>query len=320
MQAVILAAGRGKRLHPFTLVRSKAMLPVVGKPFIARILDRFIENSIFQCVIVHNPNDQHIQAFFSQNPQPGIELNFIEQDEPQGMAHALLQAETLIQGDFLLSACDSLLPSTDYAILLSAWNSTPKPNAVLSLLPVASQEAGSTALVRLQNGWISEIIEKPQTNHLISNISSLPIYIFNQQIFSFLKQIQPSIRGELELQDAIQRLINQQGYVLGTMVSGRLNLTSAEDLLDINLHFLREEQPQIILEPAQVSNKARLIPPFFIGPRTSIDEGCIIGPYVYLESACSIAMGCQISESVLLNNASVGKGTKIHHQIISATK
>jgi NDP-sugar pyrophosphorylase family protein len=318
MQAVILAAGRGKRLYPFTLSRSKAMLPLMGKPIIARILERIAANAITHFVIVHSSADRTLPAYFSQNLQPGMQITLVEQAEPKGMAHALFLAEAKIRGDFLVSACDSLLSQEDYARLLSAWHFLPKPSAVLSLLPVDPSKAGSTALVCLKNGWVNQIIEKPQPDQFISNIASLPIYLFDRRIFPLLEQIQPSTRGELELQDAIQNLIVQQGNVRGVTVTNRMNLTSANDLLEINLHFLKEEEPQIILAPAQISSKIMLIPPYYIGPHTSIEEGCIIGPHVYIESNCSISSHCHISESVFLRGTVIKERTTLHHEVVFA--
>lgn len=318
MQAVILAAGRGKRLHPLTLTRSKAMLPVLGKPMLARIIEAIAANSITNFVIVHSPTDQQIPAYFSKYGQSGLQISFVVQADPKGMAHALQQPEPLIQDDFILSACDSLLSQDDYASLMSAWQSIPKPSAVLSLLPVKPESDGSTALVRLQDGWVRQIIEKPQPDQIISNLSSLPIYLFNCRIFPLLEQLQPSARGELELQDGIQSLISQYGNVRGVFVSSRMNLTSARDLLEINLQFLRCEDPKIIQEPAQISSQATLIPPFFIGPNTTIAEGCTIGPNVYIESDCSIAKNCRISEAVLLQGSFIERGQTLKYEVIAA--
>jgi NDP-sugar pyrophosphorylase family protein len=317
MQAVILAAGRGKRLYPLTLSRSKAMLPVLGKPMLARILEAIAANNITNFVIVHRSTDQQITSFFSQYQQFGWQISFVEQVDPKGMAHALMQAEPLIQGDFLLSACDSLLSQEDYASLISAWHSLPKPSAILSLLPVKRESAGNTALVCLQDSWVRQIIEKPQPDQMISNLSSLPIYLLNRRIFPLLEQIQPSVRGELELQDAIQLLINQFGNVRGVSVSRRNNLTSAEDLLEINLHFLQHENPGIIKQSCQISDQVVLIPPYYIGSNTIIAEGCIIGPQVYIESDCSIAKNCRISEAVLLKGSLTEEGQAMQHEVIA---
>ena len=308
----------GQRLHPFTLTRSKAMLPVLGKPILARILEAIAANSITNFVIVHYPADQQITAYFSKQQQSGLQISFVEQAEPKGMAHALMQAEPLIEDDFILSACDNLLPQEDYTSLISTWHSLPQPSAILALLPVKPESAGSTALVRLQDGWVRQIIEKPQPDQMISNLSSLPTYLFNRRIFPFLKQLKPSVRGELELQDAIQSLISQYGNVRGVFVPSRMNLTSTRDLLEINLKFLRREDPKLIQEPAQISNQATLIPPFFIGPDTTIAEGCIIGPNVYIESDCSIAKNCRISEAVLLQGSFIEEGQSLKYDIIAA--
>jgi NDP-sugar pyrophosphorylase family protein len=318
MQAVILAAGRGKRLHPITLNRSKAMLPILGKPMVARIMDTIASCGILEFIVVIAPGDQQLVNYFQENPQPGKEIHFVEQPEPKGMAHALRYTESYITGDFLLSACDSLISPNDFGSMISTWRTEPQPSAILVLMPVKPEQASQTAIVILKDGWITQIIEKPTPHQVLSNIASLPIYLFNRQIFHHLSQIQPSARGELELQDGIRSVINHQGKVRGLLISDRSNLTSAQDLLEINLQFLKTESPQTILEPVRIGIHVVFIPPYYIGPGTVIGDQCVIGPNVYIESNCIIGKGCRISHAVLLRGTSVDADQTRENTIIFA--
>jgi dTDP-glucose pyrophosphorylase len=303
MQAVILAAGRGKRLHPITFQRSKAMLPVLGKPIIARIVGSIASNGVSDFIIVTSPDNDRLTTYFQDNPFPEINIRFVEQSEPRGMAHALSCAMDCIVGDFVLSACDSLIPQTGYASMITSWYSQPHTSALLALMSVTPDKVHQTAIVQIENGRITRIIEKPTSQQTVSNISSLPIYIFQPGILNYLLQLKPSPRGEFELQDAIQSLIDQGELVRGVLIEERLNLTSSQDLLEINLHFLQIEKPQFIHASAFIGKNVVLHPPYWIGSHSTIGEQCIIGPNVYLESDCYIEHHCQLTNALLLEGS-----------------
>lgn len=316
MQAVILAAGRGKRLQPITLKRSKAMLPILGKPIVARIIDSIASIRITDFILVTSPNDQQIPAYFQTNPYPGIEIHFIEQPQPRGMAHALGCAESLIKDDFLLSACDSLIPTQDYANLLSSWRSDPQVAAHLTLMSVNPDQVSQTAVVQITNDFITQIIEKPPPEQALSNIASLPIYLLDRRIFPHLSRLKPSRRGEFELQDAIQAIIDHHERVRGVFISSRMNLTSIKDLLEINLYFLETEFPKTIQEPVQIAKNVVLNPPYYIGSNTSIADQSVIGPNVYIESNCHIDAGCSITNAILLEGSSLSAYQILDNDII----
>lgn len=320
MQAVILAAGRGTRLHPITLMRSKAMLPVLGKPIVARIVEALTSISIQNFILVISPFDQEIRPYFHQHLIPDVEIQFVEQPEARGMAHALSLVEPWVNGDFILTACDSLLSVTDYFRLISKWNEGKKPAALLALQQVNPKQVSQTAIVQIEEGLITQIVEKPAPHQVTSNSASLPIYLFDKCIFSQLPQLKPSRRGELELQDAIQALIESHKQVRGEFVSERMNLTSAQDLLEINLHFLRAEMPQIILGNVQIDDHVTLKPPYYIGADTTIRSQAFVGPHVYAESGVYFGQGCHVSDSVCLRDAKLDENQIINKAIIYSGK
>lgn len=303
MQAVVLAAGRGKRLHPITLQRSKAMLPVLGQPIIARIVNSIASNGVSDFIIVSSPDDKPLLTYFQNNLIPEINVRLLEQLEPRGMALALMSAKDWIVGDFLLTACDSLIPPTSYNRMITSWYSQTHTAALLALMLVSPEKMHQTAVVQIESDRITRIIEKPASHQTVSNLASLPIYIFQPGILDDLPKIKPSPRGEYELQDAIQSLIDQGKDVQGILIEERLNLTSAQDLLDINLYFLQIEKPQFIDDSVTIEKNIALIPPYWIGPHTIIGEHCRIGPNVFIESDCSIEHHCQMTNTLLLKGS-----------------
>ena len=109
MQGIILAAGRGTRLKPITLTRSKAMVPIVGKPIVERVMDDLVANGVDDLILVISPDDKEIVAHFAHNSEIGASVRFVHQAERLGMAHALQCAAPLIYDDFVLTACDNLV-------------------------------------------------------------------------------------------------------------------------------------------------------------------------------------------------------------------
>ena len=312
MQAVILAAGGGTRLHPLTLTRSKAMLPVLGKPMVGRVLENLTAAGLQDFIVVANPQDQELVRYIGQREANRVQLVF--QSQPRGAADALLCAAGRITGDFLLSACDNLVPLGDTRRVIDRWQSGAAPNGLLALLRIPPHKVPSAGIVELEGDWIKRIVEKPPLAEAPSDIASLPLYCFTPDLLAFLPRLQPSRRGEYELQDAIQMLINQQGGVRGVYVQSRMTLTDAEDLLRLNLHFL--ELPGEWQYPA-LPDGTRLIPPVFIEPGVRVFEGCTIGPLVYLEAGCTVGEGVTITHSIVLRGVSVPAGAHIQGQVIA---
>ncbi len=316
MQGVILAAGRGSRLHPLTLARSKAMLPVLGQPIVARVVDLLAEQGIADFVLVISPEDRDIERYFRQATPPEVDVRFVYQPERRGMADALRYAAPLITGDFVLSACDNLVTPADVARLLDFWQRE-RPAGLLTVMPVEPARLGSVGIVELEGPWVQRIVEKPAPEDAPSRICSLPLYIFTAQLLDYLPQLAPSPRGEYELQDAIQLLIAATGRVGSVEIARRLTLTSAADLLALNREYLLHgsEQPQ--LAPQTVGPDTRLITPLRIEPGTVIGAGCTIGPNVYIERDCAIGAGVTLRDAVVLRGAELPANSTYTGQVVA---
>jgi len=340
MQTVILAAGQGKRLYPLTRQRSKAMLPIAGKPMVERVLDTLVAAGLGDFILVIGKADADIAHHFE-----GRGIQFASQAQPLGAANALQCAASLITDDFVLSACDNLVTSEDVLRLLNAWQAAPRPNAVLTLMPMAPERLSQSGVVALaprasfrrpapalpftgqkrargpeesagvEGEWVTSIVEKPRPGFAPSNLASLPLYCFSRHFIKYLADVQPSPRGEYELQDAIQQLIEREGKVRGLPVQSRLTLTDAADLLALNRHYLKIE-PSLI-EPASVGANTRLIPPLRIEPGVVIGAGCALGPNVYLERDCRVGDGVALRDAVVLRGAILTDGIALENQVVS---
>ncbi len=315
MQGVILAAGKGKRLQPVTPARTKAMAPVAGKPIVARVLDLFLANGIRDILLLISPDDADIRPYFEQQIEDDLTINFVVQEERLGMAHALTLLAPHIKGDFLMSACDNLV-SVDHLAALLRTHQEQQANAVLSLMEIDIANSASTGIIDWQGQWVRRIVEKPQPADAPSNIASLPLYLFSHKLLDYLPQVQPSARGEYELQDAIQLLIEDAGRVTGVLTPQRWQLTNVADLLELNRHFLINEPQSAQILTDALGNNVQLIPPVRIDPGSTVGDNCVIGPNVYLEADCHVGADTRLCNLICLRGATVAPASNIVDTVI----
>lgn len=317
MQGVILAAGKGSRLHPITVSRSKAMLPILGQPIVARVMEDLWTNGVGDFILVVSPEDREVVRYFQREAALDADVRFVYQTERLGMADALRQAAPLIDDDFILSACDNLVSAEHVRRMAAAWRSEPRSNAVLTLMPVEPDRLGSVGIVERDGPWVTRIVEKPKPENAPSDISSLPLYLFSQRILDYLPEVELSPRGEYELQDAIQMLIERDGRVTGVMTESRLTLTNAADLLAINRHYLTHGDGRPQLAPSTVGPATRLITPLRIEAGTVIGARCVIGPNVYVERGCRIGDGVTLKNVVVLRDTVISDGARFEDEVVA---
>ncbi len=312
MKAVILAAGRGTRLAPVTDDRSKAMVPVLGRPLVDRVVETLALNGLRDLVMVIGPDDDEIQHHFTVVTALDLSVEFVVQEERLGMAHALSLAVPLIDGPFVISACDSLKPVEHIAALLDAGSGA---DGALSLMDVALERVCLAAPVEMDGKVIRRIVEKPAPEDAPSNTVSLPLYALPRRVLDLLAEQGPSARGEYELQDAIQALIDEGSTIVGVKTPNRLQVSTPEDLLDLNLSFLRREGATRI--PTDLPEGTALEEPVWIDDGVTLGHNCRIGPDVVLERACVLGSGVHITRSMVLRNALVPDGLAIEGQVVT---
>ena len=267
--------------------------------------------------LVVSPGDRDIQRYFRYESELEADVRFVYQTDRLGMADALRKAVPLIDDDFVLSACDNLTSADYVGQMIAAWQQEPRPSAVLSLMPVSRDRVGSTGIVELDGEWVTRIVEKPTPEEAPSNVSSLPLYCFGRAFLDYLPQIELSPRGEYELQDGIQMLIERAGRVRGVFVERRLTVTGPADLLNINRHYLLSGDDRPQLAPYTVGPNTRLITPLRIESGVVIGADCTIGPNVYIERDSQIGTGAYIRDAVVLRGAQVLASSRIVDQVVS---
>lgn len=313
MQAVILAAGRGNRLHPITLNRSKAMVPILDKPIVERVMEGFFYNGIREFLLVVRHDDREIVPYFQNTSKMQVNIEFIYQMEHKGMADALRLATPFITGEFILSACDNLIPSEDISKLLDNWCKEPQRMGLLTLMEIDPDNMGTTGNVICEGPLVTRIIEKPANDEILSNLASLPLYCFTPNILEYLPEVQLSPRGEYEIQDAIQLLIQRDGLVHGFTVKNRMTLTEPDDLLPITKNYLKINNQQHI---PIVGSNTQLISPIYIQHGAIVGENCTIGPFVFVENGARLGNKVTIRNAIILRNCTIQDGTVISDQVL----
>lgn len=315
MQAVILAAGKGKRLHPISTNRTKAMAPIVGKPIVERVMEPLVKSGIRSFFIVISPDDAEIVQYFGRVSRIDAEVTLVSQPNPLGMGHALQQAAPLITEDFFLSACDNLVETVEIGHLLRIWNEQ-KPDALLTTIHVESKDITRMGILELDQDKVVRIVEKPALSEAPSNMGSVPLYIFSSTILDNLEKITLSPRGEYELQDAIQLLIDQGGVVRAMQLTGRSDLTHPEDLLKINQQYLTRNHQQKRLNWENSGTNNVYIPPIYIEDSVVIGSQCQIGPNVYIEHGSIIGDKVHLRNVVVLRNRKIPPNLIVENQLI----
>ncbi len=313
MQAVMLAAGMGTRLRPVTKSRSKAMVPVLGRPLVERALMPFVENGIRDIVFVISAEDAEIERHFTEDTALDIDAQFVIQKERLGTAHALALATPFLSGQFAVSACDSLVNGGHIRQLLHAADGA---DIVLSLLDVEPELVSRSAAVEVDRGLVRRIVEKPTLDQAPSHTVSLSHYIFGPRLTDLLPRVEASSRGEYELQDAIQSLIDGGGRVVGVRAPERRQVSTPEDLLVLTRQLLQAGAEPKIVEPRRIAKRTRVFEPVYLENGAQIGDGCVVGPEVFLECGCRIGHGALIRRSIVLRGGRVDDGRIIENQVV----
>ena len=243
MRAIIMAAGKGERLRPFTEWLPKTLLPVGGRPIMEILLTNLRQAGISQAVIIYGHLGDVLRRFLGDGSRYGMELIFREQTERLGTAHAVMQAADLIsaQDDAVMVMASDTAFSFDHIAGLMQFHRTSEADVSLSLrrLPVERLSASSSVAIDAA-GRITRIVEKPAPGTAPSDIACAPLYIYPPSLVDYLTRVGLSVRNEYELPDVITMMIDDGLRVMGKVEPPAPNLTSQRDLLKLNFDYLGE--------------------------------------------------------------------------------
>jgi NDP-sugar pyrophosphorylase family protein len=200
--------------------------------------------------------------------------------------------------------------------LITSWTKHQDTQGLLSLERIPMRDTVKTGIVSLNEDLVTRIVEKPSPEEAASNISSTPLYVFSCRILDYLPRAALSMRGEYELQDPLQMMIDDGHLVRGLFLQDRLALTTAEDLLAINLGFLDGEAFGRHIDTQEIGQGTNFVKPIYIEAGVKIGSECNIGPGVYIEKNASIGDGVRLENVVVLHEADVKDGVVLRDQVI----
>lgn len=318
MKALILSGGKGTRLRPLTYTGAKQLVPVANKPILWYGISAIVEAGITDIGIIISPETgQEIKEKTGDGSQFGAAITYITQDEPAGLAHAVKIAQPFL-GDspFIMYLGDNIVEA-DLSTFLEEFKKE-NEDALILLRSVSNPSAFGVAKVD-EKGKVLQLIEKPKDPP--SNLALVGVYFFTSVVHSAIAQIQPSARGELEITDAIQWLIDQKKNVGSRQLQGWwLDTGKKDDLLEANRIILDTRLDIEVL--GDIDEKSEIIGRVKIGKGTQIInstirgpvmigencvlENCFIGPY------SSIADGVKLIEADLEHSV-ILKDSKVLH-------
>ena len=324
MKGLILSGGRGTRLRPITFTSAKQLVPVANKPILFYGIEALAASGISDIGIVVGDTRQEIKDAVGDGSRFGVSVTYIEQEAPLGLAHAVLVSESFLGADpFCMYLGDNLIREK-LAPLVTRFREE-KPNSQILLAAVPNP--GQFGVAELRDGQVVRLIEKPETPP--SNLALVGVYMFDSAIFEAVKAIRPSARGELEITDAIQWLIDHGRVVRPHVIEGWWKDTGRlEDILEANRIILDTVMPRTdglvsqseVLGKVVVEAGARIAHSTVRGPaiigKEAVIENAYIGPFTSIGDGV-VVRGSEVEHSILLEGASVSDvGGRIESSLI----
>jgi len=319
MRAVILAAGKSTRTYPLTLTRPKCLLKIGNKTILEHNLEQ-LAGLVNEAVIVIGYKYGEIKKLGRKFRD--IKLTYIEQKEQLGTGHALLQAEKLIKGRFIVLMGDDLYGRDSIKRCLKHK---------YCLLADKSNNPSKFAVLKVKGNRIMDILEKPAKAS--SDLVNCGLYVLDQKIFAHLKKLRKSPRGEYEITDAIKSLA-REARINYELARGTWHpVAYSWDMLNVNEHGLKRIKRSI---RGKIERNATIKGSVIIGKNTLVKNGayiegpaiigdnCIIGPNCYIRNSC-IGENCRIGNSVevksciLMENVNVGHLSYLGDSIIGSS-
>jgi glucose-1-phosphate thymidylyltransferase len=305
MKGLILAAGRGTRLRPLTHTRPKPVIRVAGRPIIHYAVENLLQAGVKEIGVVVSPETEKDLRLALE----GFPVRFVLQEEPQGLAHAVAVARDFLgESPFVLYLGDNLFQK-GIGPYLEAFREG--VSAVLALVRV--QDPRQFGVAVMEEDRIVRLVEKPKEPP--SDLAVAGVYVFSPEVWEVIPGLKPSARGEYEITDAIQALIDRKKRVVGVEVQGWWKDTGRpEDLLDANRLLLEELAPRVegeVVESALTGRvvvkkgarvmRSTVIGPAFIG-EGAVVEGAYVGPFTSLGPGVRVA-GSEVEYAILEDHA-----------------
>jgi glucose-1-phosphate thymidylyltransferase len=328
LKGLLLAGGRGTRLRPLTFSGNKHLLPIANKPMLFYGLEHLRNAGVKDIAVVTGPVKEGIVETLGDGSRFGVRITYIEQPEPKGLAHAVLMAKDFISDEpFVMYLGDNLLKEGVGGFIRTFVEK--KANCVVGVFKVAN--ASRFGVVELIGGKIVRVVEKPKKPK--SDLALIGVYVFDKTVFEAIERLRPSKRGELEITDAIQLLIDDRKAVEPKLVGGWWKDTGMpDDLLEANRLVLADLRPNMqgrlsrrascsgsvdIGQGTVIIGNVSLVGPVIVGTGCKIGPNVYVGPYTSIGDEC-VLKNMEVENSMIMKGCSIESSKRIVHSIIGS--
>ena len=325
MKALVLAGGSGSRLRPITHTFAKQLVPVANKPVLFYGLEAIRDAGITDVGIVVGETAATIQGAVGDGQAFGLNVTYIRQEAALGLAHAVLIARDFLGGDdFIMYLGDNFIVGGITALVDEFRSCRPDAQIMLTTVPDPRQ-FGVAELD--EAGEVVGLVEKPRCPG--SDLALVGVYIFTPAVHEAVRRLSPSGRGELEITEALQWLLDTGHKVRSTIISGYWKDTgNVADMLEVNRMVLESVEAfqhgtvddateligRVVIERGARVSRSRIVGPAVIGAGTRID-GSYVGPFTSIAEGCAI-VDSEIEYSIVLRGASVSGVRRIEASLI----
>ena len=325
MKALVLSGGAGSRLRPITHTSAKQLVPVANKPVLFYGLEAIRDAGITDVGIVVGETEPAIREAVGDGDAFGLDVIYLRQDAPRGLAHAVLIARDFLgDDDFVMYLGDNFIVGGIAGLVDEFRSGRPDAQIMLTSVPDPRQ-FGVAELDDAEE--VVGLVEKPRQPK--SDLALVGVYIFTSAVHEAIRQLTPSWRGELEITEAIQWLIDNGRKVRSTAITGYWKDTgNVADMLEVNRMVLEGIEPEVrgevdagseligrvVIEVGSAVTGSRIVGPAIIGAGSQV-SGSYVGPFTSVARECTIA-DSEIEYSIMLPGASIQGVGRIEASLI----
>ncbi|MEU7881199.1 glucose-1-phosphate thymidylyltransferase [Microbispora bryophytorum] len=324
MKALVLAGGSGTRLRPITHTRAKQLVPVANKPVLFYGLESIAAAGVSEVGIVVGDTQDEIEAAVGDGSRFGLQASYLRQEAPLGLAHAVLIARDYLgDDDFVMYLGDNFIVG-GIESLVGRFRER-RPSAQIMLTRVSDPRQFGVAELA-GDGRVVGLEEKPREPK--SDLALVGVYLFTAAIHEAVAELKPSWRGELEITDAIQWLIDAGHEVEPAVISGYWKDTgNVADMLEVNRLVLESLERRVdgdvqdseligrvVVEAGASVRRSRIVGPVVVGAGAVVDRS-YVGPFTSIGADCVVS-GSEIEYSIVLARSSIEGVRRIEASLI----